>query len=233
MKPAPALQLPVGFKCRILENIPPVDLQRILAAATRRRVTARHVLLHAGDPAELFFILLEGRGRAYTFTEEGQRVIVNQWEPGDPIGGAAVLPRLSHYLLSTEIVEDGTALEWRRPVIRSLMHQIPSFVDNMLLFAAEVVQSNIAARLELLSLTAEQRLAKILLETAQASGRRTAHGVEVMITNEHLAEMAGMSPFTVARTLSAWSRSGGIRRSRGRIEIRSLRTLILDQASAR
>ena len=232
VKPAPALQLPAGVKCRLLEEIPPADLQRILAQATRRRLTARQVLIHAGDPAESFFILLAGRGRSYTFTEEGQRIIVINWEPGAPVGGASLLPRESRYLLSTEVVEDGYALEWTRTAIRNLFHQVPSFADNTLLYAAELVQESIARRLELLSQSAEQRLAKILLETAQASGRRSVRGVEILITNEQLAEMAGMSPFTVARTLSAWSRSGGIRRSRGKIEIRSLRTLIPDQASA-
>lgn len=226
MKPVPAFALPAGLKCPLLDNLPPADLQLVLGAATRRRLTARQVLLHGGDPADTFFVLLSGRGCVYTFTEEGQRIIFSMVEPGQTMGAAAFHPKSFHYLMNTEIVEDGEALEWKRPVIRGLIHRLPSLVDSVLMLAADLVQQNMAGRLAVLSQTVEQRLAKALVELAQNCGRPTAHGVEVRVTNEQLADTANVSPFTVARTLSQWSRTGAIRKRRGTIEIRSLKQLI-------
>jgi CRP/FNR family transcriptional regulator, nitrogen oxide reductase regulator len=231
VKPAPAFELPPGFKCRLLEDIPPADLQVILAAATRRRLKARQVLLNAGDPAESFFLLLSGRACIYTYTEAGQRVIFEHVGAGRILGGSSVLPRSNHYLMNTEIEEDGEALEWKRPVIRGLIHRFSSLTDSVLMFAADVVQESIARRLETMTQSAEQRVANALVEAAQKMGRQGADGVEVTVTNEQLSDTAGTSPFTVARILSGWARSGAIRRSRGKIEIRSLQKLA-DQVDA-
>ena len=228
MKPAPALELPPGFKCRLLENIPPADLQVILAASTRRRLKARQVLLHAGDPSVSFFILLSGRACQYTFTETGQRLIFDHVAPGQVLGAGALLPQLFRLLMSTEIEEDGEALEWTRPVMRSLIHRVPSLVDGALVLAADLVQQSIAKRLSVMSETAGQRVANALIEAAQKMGRSAGDGVEVeiVVTNEQLSDTAGTSPFTVARILSAWARSGAIRRSRGKIQIQSLKKLV-------
>lgn len=220
MKPAPAVELPPGLKCPLLENIPPSELNTILVAATRRRLTKRKVLLHAGDPATVFFILLSGQAHVYTYTETGQRIIMARVEPGETIGAAALLPKPSHYLFTTEVIEDGEALEWQRPVIRGLLHSYPALADNVLSLAAQMVQRTLAQRVDAVSQSAEQRLAGVLLDLVRSGGSG-----EAAVTNEQLAELTNTSPFTVARILSAWSRSGVIRRSRGRVEIRSIAKL--------
>ena len=220
MKPAPALELPPGLKCEVLENLPASELSSILRAAVRRRLSRGQVLLHAGDSARQFFVLLSGCAQVYTYTHSGQRIIVSRIEPGETVGAAAILPGSPHYLFSTEVIEDGEALEWPRAVFRGLMHKIPALADNMLLLAARLVQRSYAKQIDTVSQTAEQRLAGILLELVQNDpGCRTA------VTNEQLADMANTSPFTVARVLSAWTRTGAIRRSRGKVEVRSVEKL--------
>ena len=220
VNPAPALELPPGLKCEVLENTSASELNSILRAAARRRLSRGQVLLHAGDPARQFFVLLTGCAQVYTYTHSGQRIIVNRIEPGDTMGGAAVLPGSPHYLMSTEVIEDGEALEWQRPVFRGLMHKIPALADNVLLLAAKLVQRSFAKQVDSVSQTAEQRLAGVLLELVQND-----KDCQADVTNEQLADMANTSPFTVARVLSAWTRSGAIRRSRGKVEVRSMAKL--------
>jgi CRP-like cAMP-binding protein len=228
VKPAPALELPPGLKCPLFEGISKPDLQSILREASRRRIAARTALLHAGDRAEAFYILLSGCAQIYTHTEHGQRVIMLRVEPGDVIGAAALLPGGNHhYLFDTEVIEASEVLEWRRGVIRSLMHKIPALADNVLLLAARFAQLGFSQRIAAVSQTAEQRLAAAILELSQngTSGDATA----VPVTNEQLADMVNASPFTVARILSEWNRSGIIRRRRGKIDVCSAEKLALYQ----
>jgi len=227
VKPAPALELPPGLKCPLLEGVPQPELQSILREASRRRVAARTVLLHAGDRAENLYVLLSGRAQIYTYTEHGQRVIMLRVDPGEVIGAASILPGGPHHLFDTEVIEAGEVLWWRREVIRSLMQKIPALADNVLVMAARLVQIGMSQRIAVGSQSAEQRLAAVILEMSQnvTHGEATA----LAVTNEQLADMINASPFTVARILSEWNRSGIIRRRRGKIDVQSAEKLALYQ----
>ena len=227
MKPAPALELPPGLKCPLLEGLSTPDLQAILREASRRRVAARTVVVQSGDPADRLYVLLSGSAQVFTYTERGQRVIMMRFEPGDTMGAASLLPGKAHYLLDTEVIEASEVFEWRREVIRALMHKIPTLADNVLLLAARLVQRSLSQQIAVSSQSAEQRLAGAILEMSQNGppGEATA----LAVTNEQLADMINASPFTVARILSEWNRSGIIRRRRGKIDVRSAEKLALYQ----
>jgi len=71
-------------------------------------------------------------------------------------------------------------------------------------------------------LTAEQRLARMLVVSARQLGRTEREGIELDLTNEELAMTAHVSVFTASRKLSKWQDLGILKKHRGKIVLRSL-----------
>jgi CRP/FNR family transcriptional regulator, nitrogen oxide reductase regulator len=192
----------------LLKGLTKDELHSILAAATLRQFPANSVLLNQGDPAEHLFLLRTGCARLFYITQPGRKVLLRWLLPGEILGMAAILPNPSLYLVGTEILKKSSALVWRRQTIRRLAAQYPKLLDNTLPVAAEHLTWFLSAHLALVSRTARERLAQVLLSLAQG------------ITNEHLANSANITLFTASRFLSEWQRSGALEKGRGTLTVR-------------
>src|SRR5580704_5420399 len=101
---ATALELKSPF----LEGLAGPDRDVILSAATKRRFLVKSVVTNQGDPAERLFLLTKGRARFFFITQTGRKILLHWLLPGDVFGGAAILSRPSHYLVSTETLKDSS-----------------------------------------------------------------------------------------------------------------------------
>ena len=84
----------------------------------------------------------------------------------------------------------------------------------------------------LVTVTAEQRLARALTRLGVRTGTRKRSGIDVPIKNDQLASLADVSPFTASRLLKQWERDGVIGKSRGMVRIICPEKLLLDQGIA-
>lgn len=200
-----------------LEGLPRADVHSILAAATLRQYSANAIVLHQGDPADYCLLLKTGCARLFFMTQTGRKVLLRWLPPGEILGAAALLPRPSAYLVSTEMVKDSSAFVWRRNTIRELTVRYPKLVENALPFASDHLTWFLASHLALISNTARERLAQVLLGLAQGIGHKVPNGTLLDITNEQLANAANITLFTASRFLSEWQRSGAIVKKRGSI----------------
>jgi CRP-like cAMP-binding protein len=80
----------------------------------------------------------------------------------------------------------------------------------------------------LMTKTAEERLADVLLIFGQRQGRVSGDRVELEVTNEQLSALADVSIFTTSRTMSKWARKGFISKERGKVFIRVPEALVTD-----
>jgi CRP-like cAMP-binding protein len=79
----------------------------------------------------------------------------------------------------------------------------------------------------LLTKTAEERLAEALLHLVDRSSEVVSDGIDIRATNDQLAGLADVSPFTASRVLSNWERAGVVSKKRGRVLLKSPESLIL------
>lgn len=215
---------------RFLQGLTTPDLESVMAAATPRRFLANSVVTNQGEPADYFFLLTKGCARHFTFTEEGRKVLLLWFSPGEVFGGSALLPDPSCYLLGTEMVKDSSALVWRSGVIRDLVVRYPSLQQNALSIASDYLAWFHASHLALISCTARQRLGRVLTSLAQGIGHKVPGGIELDITNEQLANAANVTPFTASRLLSEWQRDGAVTKRRGHIVVHEPHRLVLHHA---
>lgn len=212
-------------KSRFLDGLTGPELQSVLAASEQRHYTTNSVITNAGDPADYFFLLKEGRARYFSVTPGGQKVLLLWFSAGEVFGLYALVVQPSNYLLSTEMVEDGSVLAWRRSKILDILERYPQLQDNALSIAGEYLSWFHASHLALISHTARQRLARVLNSLAQGIGHKVSGGIELGITNEELANTANVSLFTASRILSEWQRKGAVSKKRGVIVLRTTEAL--------
>ena len=226
----PASQL-VGaaknVKSRLLDGIAPPDLKVILAAGKRRQCVSNSVVANQGSPADHLFLLTEGRVRFFFNTPDGKKVNLLWLTPGEIFGEAALLSNPSWYLVSTETLKDSSMLVWDRDTLRNLAGGYPRLLENALLIAYDYLAWYVADHVALISHTARQRLAGVLVCLARTIGKRVSDGFEFEARNEELASAANVTAFTTSRLLSEWQRNGAVLKRRGKVVLRSPDRLFL------
>lgn len=222
MKAAVAVAVRPEAKSRLFERLPPAQIQEILAAGRPRRVFAKQVLTYPGDPATHFYLLCSGRARYFVSSAEGQKVVF-QWliRPGDHFAYAALLPNGRALLAGVEILESGSVVVWERERFRHFCSKYPLLWDSILSENFDLFVRVVAHDMSLTGSSASHRLRQALIDLSYGIGRPASRGVEIEVTNEDLARMAGVTMFTASRCLSEWARSGVIDKKRGRIVLRS------------
>ena len=211
----------VPHRIELLRGLGQKEIDLILAAAKRRRFSAKSVMTYQDEPADHLLMLWKGRARYFFETPNGKKLILRWITPSDIFGGAALVSRPSTYIVSTEAVRDSVVLLWDGPTIRALARRFPELLENAIFLAADYISWYVATHAALTSKTAQERLAHVLLELAPSIGQKVAGGIELDVTNEELANSANITPYTTSRMVSEWQRSGAIRKHRGKIIIRS------------
>ncbi len=214
----------------LLQGLEQQEIDLILRAARPHRFSAKSVMTHQGEPADRLMLLRKGRARYFYESVDGKKLILIWITPGHILGGAALAPLPSTYLVSTEAVLDSTVLVWDGPTIRDLARRFPPLMTNVYLTTMDYLSWYVGTHAALTSQTARERLAHILLGYAPSVGRKVSGGIELDVTNEELAEAANINRYTTSRLLSEWHKTGAIRKCRGKILLWSGKRLFLRAA---
>ncbi len=195
-------------------------LDAVIAAAQTRHVPAGGFFFHQGAPATTFYVLREGRVRLSQVTPEGQQVVMHFFGPGD---GFAIVAALGHaaYPASAEVLEDAVALAWDGEAFSGLMAGMPRLAGNAMQLLAHRMREFQDRMRELATERVERRIARAVLRLAGQAGRKTDAGilVDLPLSRQDLAEMAGTTLYTVSRTLSDWEAQGIVATGRKRVVI--------------
>lgn len=215
------------MKFRFFVGLSPAQVREVLSAGRQRRLFARQVVTYPGDPATHAYLLFSGRARHFAMSAEGEKILF-QWliRPGDHFAYSALLPQLRSVLAGVEMVESGSAVMWERERIRALCSKYPRLWENVMEALFDDFMRVIAHDMSLTGRSASHRLRQALIDLGYGIGRAVPRGLEVEVTNEDLASMAGVTMFTASRCLSEWARRGVIEKKRGVIVLRSPERLL-------
>lgn len=210
----------------LLTHLPPFDglprpeIRRILDAATSRRFEIGTAVFYEGDPAERFFLLLDGYIRVVRTTEAGEHVTVLHIPPGQLFGIARAIGR-DRYPGMAVAAAECIVLCWPTPMWDEFVTRYPAFVMS----TARTVGTRLGEiqdrMREMATLQVEQRIATAVLRLITQTGRKTDAGIEIdfPITRQDLSEMTGTTLHTVSRLLSAWAREGVVESGHRRITV--------------
>lgn len=215
-------------RCRLFENLSTSELQTVLQLARVRQVEPDAFFFQQGEPADVLYVLVQGKVRLTQVTPEGYQVLLNFASSGDMFGGIAALGD-AVYPVSAQALGHCRALAWDGRTMVRLMERTPRLALNALSLAAGRIQELQNRFRELATERVERRVARALLRLVRQTGRKVEGGVlvDVPLSRQDLAEMTGTTLYTVSRILSRWEEQGLIEAGRERVLIRLPHGLIV------
>ena len=207
------------MRWRLLEDVPEADVQRLVSVSHRRQFGRNEVVFHRDDPADSLHLIEKGRVAVRVSTPLGDTVTITVRGPGWSFGEMALVGA-SRRTATVAALDQTETLAVYKDDFEQLRREHPS-VDK-LLFAFLVGEIRLLEErlLEALYLPVERRVLRRLGElTAKTDDRQP---LEVPLTQEELAELAGTTRSTINRILRDEARRGTIRLERGR-------TIVLDR----
>jgi CRP/FNR family transcriptional regulator, cyclic AMP receptor protein len=206
----------------LFDGLASESVDRILAAARRVRLSRGEILFHEGERAESVYLIESGKVAARISTPEGALVTVAVLGPGSAVGELALLGDDERRTATVQAVEPVVALALLRRDFAELRRQHPSVTEFLVTSLATTVRRLDAQLVEAFHLPAETRIRRRLYALAQVYDRGS-RVIEVDLTQEELAQLAGTTRPTLNRVLREEERRGTLQLRRGRI-------MILDRA---
>lgn len=200
-----------------LSPIGPTRADPALAALLRRegrRVTysAGQVIQQQGDNGDGFWMIESGHVAICRFGADGGVTVFGVMGPGDLFG------ELAHFAGTARQVdalaeEPAVLVRVGAAQVDRLLAQEPDFARALLASLAHQLRLALDQIDRDRSLTAEARIARLLLDIAERDGS------ELALTQQSLADRAGVSRVTAGQVLAKLERAGAIRRGYRKITI--------------
>ncbi|GHF57310.1 Crp/Fnr family transcriptional regulator [Seohaeicola zhoushanensis] len=218
----------------LLAGLPPFSrlsrpqIREILDLAMPRRFEEGTTVFHDGDPAERFFLLLDGIIRVVRTTPDGAQVIPLHIPAGQLFGIAPAFGR-DTYPATAVAAAEIVALSWPSHCWGGFVSRYDGFATETWKTIGERMGELHARIADLATKAVEQRVASALLHLANQSGTRVGNAIEIgfPITRAEVAEMTGTTLHTVSRLLSAWEKDGIVSSARKQITVTEPHRLFL------
>jgi len=205
---------------RLFSGLSDHDITKIMASGIVRRFRAGQTIIQADDPGSHLFLLRTGSVNYCRVTPRGKEILIIRLSPGDTFGLGTLLPKPIGYIGTADAFRETELYMWEHRMIYEFARTHSKLEENALRIALEYVRLYSDRHLALVSDTAEHRLSRMLTLLGNPIGRHGPEGLELQITNEHLASLADISPYTTSRLLNKWERKGAVEKSRGKVVIR-------------
>lgn len=206
---------------KLLEGLAAEDVRRVLSTATRRTFKRNEVLFHDQDPADTLHLLAKGRVAARITTVLGDTATLEILGPGDFVGEMALLSEDARRSATVVALEPVETMAIRRDDFDALRRQHPTVADVLTRILAARVRRLANMVVEAMYVPADRRVLRRLASLAEVY-RRDGEAVEVPLTQEDLAGLAGTTRGTVNRVLRKEEEGGLVALSRGKIVVNDL-----------
>jgi CRP/FNR family transcriptional regulator, nitrogen oxide reductase regulator len=213
------IQLLAGLP--VFEAFSPADLAQVLAEARSIRFAKGAMVFEQGAQADLFFLLVHGRVRAYRLTPDGQQIVLRFVGPGELFGIAMAIGSPTYPANAVAVVES-VAIVWPVSAWKALAARFPALALSTMQTMGGRLQEAHTRMTEMATEEVARRVAHTLLRLAQQAGRKTKEGVliDFPISRQDIAEMSSTTLHTVSRIMSAWEQEGLVESGRQRVLLR-------------
>ncbi len=187
------------------------------------------LLFRESQPARGVYVLCEGRAKVSISSLDGKTLVLRIAEPGELLGVNAALSG-QPYETTVETLERCRIDFISREDLLKLLERDP----KACLGVAQALSQELSGvvehtRLLLLSQSAAEKLARLLIRWCDENGKRTANGIRINLglTHEEMAQMICASRETVTRLLADLKRKQIVSLSGNAILVRNRKALEL------
>lgn len=220
-KPLPSDKLKVVRTAPLFGALPERDWSTVANLLGERRYGKDEYIFFEGDPPEALYIVWAGRVKLLRHSREGRDVVLDVMGPERLLGEMAVFEG-APYDFTAQAMEPTALVTIARQDFLALLRRFPRLslaviaeLGRRLRSASDLVHSLAVERVE-------RRVARVLLKMADAAGKPADGGgtlIDVTLTRQDVADMAGTTVETAIRTMSRLRRQGMLDTKRGRVVI--------------
>lgn len=216
--------------CPLFSVLESRELLVLADLAGERRVARDAVVLHRGATDCSLLILVHGRLRASAVSTEGREVTINLMEPGAVLGEIALLdgrPRS----LDVVAMAESLLLVVERQHFLPFLRVRPELMLRLMELLCDRLRRNSTAYEDLALVPLSTRLARLLLDMAEAHGKPTPEGIEIrlVLTQRNIAAQVAATRERVNKQLRRWHKAGVLGSQGGCLTLRepaALRALL-------
>jgi CRP/FNR family transcriptional regulator len=219
-------RLQILKKSLFFSSLSESSLKEISRFFTEEKYQRDDYIFFEGDLPEWLYIVMEGRVKLLKHSDTGKDIILQIYSPGDMFGEVSLFDR-KPYTSSSQAMEPSTILKMPRKDFFLFFGRHPFVATEMIL---ELGRQLGDAQVTIKSLAVdrvEQRIAHILLKLAGKVGVSEKGGIMINLplTRQDLADMAGTTVETAIRVMSRFTKSKIIKPADGRIFLLNPRAL--------
>lgn len=196
---------------RVLPFKSPLRAIAGLDRVSRTRIYPRGaVVFREGNLAQGVYVLSSGRAKISISSADGKKLILRIARGGDILGLYAGLT--GRPLEATAEMVEGGRVDFisRQDLLNLLCRQNGSSIDLLEVFSRQFSDLVEHTRIIALSESALEKLARLIMRWAHDFGEDTTEGIrlQILLTQEEIAQIIGASRETVTRLFSALKRDG-------------------------
>ena len=202
----------------LLDLLSDEDRRRVWAGMRRRRFSSGQTIFHEGDLGDTLHVIDRGHVAVRVATDRGDVATLAVLGRGQTFGELALLGPGSRRSASAICIDDVETLSMeaaRYDELRASHPEVARFVVQAL---AEQIRLTTERLVEALYVPAEQRVLRRVAELGLLYAKGDGP-VEVRVTQDDIATMAGTTRSTANRVLKAAEADGLVALSRGSIEV--------------
>jgi CRP/FNR family cyclic AMP-dependent transcriptional regulator len=219
-------------KRELLANVPlfndlePAELDALIPVSRTVTLKTREELFHKGDSGAQVYVVIEGRLKALTTSDEGDDMVFNIVGPGEVLGEIALLGGTQRTATVTAIDPCELLIIDRRDFIAFLQNHPDVSIKLLDVLAKRIKQVSELVE-DTLFLNLPLRFAKKLVSLSHAYGTPHERGLrlDLKLSQEEWGDLVGTSRESVNKQLRAWTEEGLISVDHGYIIIHDRREL--------
>jgi CRP/FNR family cyclic AMP-dependent transcriptional regulator len=210
-------------KVSLFSELPDEALRQLAGVVREQHYRKNTTLFHIDDPGNALFILKNGMMKITIEDQNGREIILRMVYPTEFFGEMALLDGMPRSATVTT-QEPCEALIIYRQHFLELIDKSPSILLNMTAVLSRRLRKMNELIRSLVFFDVYGKVARVLLTLVSEKGRQTAQGtvIDLRLTQQELAELAGMSRETMTRTLRDFQQAGVVRIESGIITILAL-----------
>ena len=202
------------------------EIQELMSVAKRRSFRSGEVIFHRDDPGQVLYVIKDGKVKICIISPDGQEISLAVLGKGEYFGEFALLDGLprSTDAIALEKVECYTL---QRSVFHNAIMKNPKIALHILDSLTRRLRNTDQMVEDLIFLDVYGRVAKKLLELADAHGVKTDDGIriDVRLTQQELASMVGASRESVNKVMGYFTEKDFISTDKHRITLHRIADL--------